>query len=140
MRLILSLVLGFLFSLPLTASCIAQEKILTIKKLEADAAHTWDFGQVEEGAILKHNFTLKNDSKRLLRILAVDTSCGCTTSKVKSKVLIPGAETQVEAQFDSSGYSGPVEQFIYVHTNRIIEPEINFKIKVDVIKNKKQEG
>ncbi len=137
MKLRLYLLLGFLFTALLQMSCLAQEKELVVKELQADEAHTWDFGQVQKGEVLKHSFTLKNETKMVLHIFDVDTTCGCTASKVKKDLLAPGAETLLEVEFDTKGYSGPVAQFIYVHTNRILEPVINFKIKADVTKKKK---
>lgn len=70
--------------------------------------YTWDFGRVREGEILKHDFVLKNESKDTLNIKDINTSCGCTVSEVKQKVLLPGESTLIEVKFNSKGYSGPV--------------------------------
>jgi hypothetical protein len=44
----------------------------------------FDFGKVKQGEVLKHTFSLKNDStKNVLNIKNVHTSCGCTASEVK---------------------------------------------------------
>lgn len=136
MKLRLYLVLGFLLAGFLQLDCLAQEKELVVEELEVDEAHTWDFGQVKEGEVLKHSFILENDTKRVLRILDVYTSCGCTVSKVRKKILAPGAKTLIETQFDSKGYSGPIDQFVFVKTNRILNSTVKFKIKADVVKKK----
>ena len=98
--------------------------------------YSWDFGQVKEGEVLKHNFILKNESEKTLTIKDVNTSCGCTASKVEKKILLPGQSATLEVQFNSKGYSGPVQQYVYVHTDSLDKPIIKFIIKADVIKTK----
>jgi len=98
--------------------------------------YSWDFGQAKEGEVLKHVFVLKNESEKTLTIKDVNTSCGCTASKVEKKILLPGESTEIEVQFNSKGYSGPVQQYIYVHTDSLDKPIIRFIIKAEVIKSK----
>ena len=142
MKLILYLVLGFLFTALLTINCLAQEqeKEDTAEEVKVDEAHTWDFGQVEEGQIVTHEFTLKNDDWTTVRILDIRVSCGCITPKVRTDMILPQTEILLRVEFDTKGYSGGVQQYIYVDIKKITEEDINFKVKADVIKNKKQEG
>lgn len=94
----------------------------------------WDFEKVREGEILKHGFTLKNETGKTLTIKSVSTSCGCTVSQVKKKILKPKETTSIEVSFDPKGYSGPVKQFIYVNTDDIDKPVVRFIIKAEVLK------
>ena len=96
--------------------------------------YTWDFGQVKQGEVVSHNFILKNDSAKTLKITGVNTSCGCIVSEVREKVLPPQESTKIEAKFNSKGYSGAVQQFVYVNTDDIDKPVIKFIIKVKVVK------
>ncbi|OGX40135.1 MAG: hypothetical protein A2984_03450 [Omnitrophica WOR_2 bacterium RIFCSPLOWO2_01_FULL_41_12] len=95
---------------------------------------TWDFGRVKEGLVLKHDFVIRNTSKETLNIQKVHTSCGCTTSGVKKKTILPGEKTFIEVQFNSKGYSGPVQQHIYVNTDSLDNPILKFIIKAEVVK------
>ncbi len=113
-----------------------QEEITTQPETESIDPYSWDFGQVKEGEVLKHNFILKNESEKTLTIKDVNTSCGCTASKVEKKILLPGQSATLEVQFNSKGYSGPVQQYVYVHTDSLDKPIIKFIIKADVIKTK----
>ena len=106
-----------------TGCCLAQVDSLT-----------WDFGKIKQGEVVSHNFILKNDSAKTLKITGVNTSCGCTASEVKSKVLLPQGSTEVEVKFNSKGYLGAVQQFAYVNTDDIDKPVIKFIIKVNVVK------
>ena len=94
----------------------------------------YNFGMVKEGKVLKHRFILKNDTGRPLEIKEVNTSCGCTASKVKKKRLAPDEETQIYVTFKTRGYYGPTKQFVYVHTDDIYKPVITFIVKANVEK------
>jgi len=113
-----------LFSFFLSVGCSAAP---------ADA-YTWDFGKIKEGEVAAHNFILKNDSAKPLKITGVNTSCGCTVSEVKLKVLGPGESSAVEVKFNSKGYAGAVQQFVYVNTDSVDKPVIRFIIKANVAK------
>jgi hypothetical protein len=94
----------------------------------------WDFGRVRQGAVLKHDFTLKNETGGILKITGINTSCGCTASQAEKKSLASGESTVINVAFNSKGYSGAVKQFIYVNTDNAGLPVIRFVIKAEVIK------
>ena len=96
--------------------------------------YTWDFGQVKEGGVLTHKFTLRNESAKILNIKDVSTSCGCTASEVKKKLLLPQEETEIEVKFNTKGYAGPTKQFVYLNTDSIEQPIIKLIIKAEIIK------
>lgn len=96
----------------------------------------YDFGRIKEGRVLKHNFILKNESAKILNILSVNTSCGCTVSKVKKAKLFPGEKTIVEAKFETKGYSGIVLQQVYLQTDDPKNQILTFTLKADVIAQK----
>jgi len=95
--------------------------------------YNWDFGQVKQGEILKHDFVFKNESQKTLNIKEVTTSCGCTASAVKNKTLLPGEDTTIEVKFNSKGYVGSVQQFVYVHTDSLDKPIVKYIIKANVV-------
>jgi len=96
--------------------------------------YTWDFGQVREGQVLKHAFTLKNESSKTLKIKDINSSCGCAVSEAKKMVLLPQESTTIEVKFDSKGYSGMTKQYIYVHTDALDNPLIRLIIIAQVVK------
>ena len=123
----------FLFMSFSLTGCSAQTQNLSEKKEVADP-YVWDFGQVKQGEVLKHNFILKNESQKILNIKDVNTSCGCTVSKVEKKTLLPQESTPIEVEFKTQGYSGGVKQYIYVHTDNLDKPILRFIIKAEVVK------
>jgi hypothetical protein len=129
--LIISVVLIFL-----TIGCsLAQPRTTVVTKGDS-SAYTFDFGKVEEGAVLKHTFTLSNKTKKAMIIKGTHTSCGCTVSKVSKKNLMPGESVSIEATFKTKDYKGLTQQSIYVHTDDLDNPVIRFIIKADVFKKK----
>jgi len=102
-------------------------------KVEADL-HQWDFGQVKPGTISKHDFILKNETKGILVINDMHTSCGCTSSEVDKKSLMPQESATITVSFNSKGYAaGPVTQFVYVNTDNPDLAIIKFTIKAQVV-------
>ena len=94
----------------------------------------WDFGQVKQGTISKHDFILKNETNDILEINDIHTSCGCTASEAGKKSLMPQASTTITVSFNSQWYLGPVTQFVYVHTDNSDISIIKFTIKAQVVK------
>jgi hypothetical protein len=114
----------FAVLLPLTG-CLSQEN-------KAVDPLFWDFGAVKQGAVVSHDFEVKNNLGRPLTIRDVTTSCGCTASAAKKKVLAPGESTQISVEFNSSGYRGITSQFVYVTTDDPDNQIIKFTFKADV--------
>ncbi len=106
----------------------------TVKPGQAKDKDSWDFGNVKQGEILKHTFNLKNSSPKTLNIKNVNTSCGCTVSEVKKKILLPGEETTIEVQFNTKDYSGEVKQYVYVTTDNVEELFLRFSVKAKIEK------
>lgn len=120
--------------------CLSQtaENLSDVKGVDTekqkDNPYSWDFGEVKQGAVLTHDFVFKNESNSVLTIKDVNTSCGCTLSEIKKKVLQPNESTVIGVKFNSKGYSGPVTQFIYVNTDSLDKPIVRYIIKANVVK------
>jgi GTPase len=123
----------FLLSLMAVACSSPRQETAIAKPVNGDP-YVWDFGQVKEGQILKHDFAIRNGLSNPLVIKKIDTSCSCTVSEVKKKTLMPGESTVIEVKFNSKGYFGPVQQFVYVNTDNTDNPVLKFTIKANVEK------
>jgi hypothetical protein len=114
--------------------CNSLNQPVIIPQGKVTDPYAWDFGRVKEGEILQHDFIFKNESNNILNIKDVNTSCGCTVSSIKKKTLLPGESTFIEVKFNTKGYSGPTQQFIYVATDSLDNPILRFIIKAEVLK------
>jgi len=118
------------------SSALKNQKISSINEpvaVEVDP-YTWDFGEIKQGQILEHEFILKNESSVVLNLRDAVSSCGCTVFALNKKVLQPQESTSIRVKFDSKGYLGPIQQFVYLNTDSIDNPVIRFIIKARVIK------
>ncbi|MDD5477585.1 MAG: DUF1573 domain-containing protein [Candidatus Omnitrophica bacterium] len=96
--------------------------------------NAWDFGKAKQGEVLKHDFLFKNETKSVLNITSVNTSCGCTASQSDKKSLKPGEKTTINVSFNSHGYLGQVQQFVYVNTDNADLAVARFTIKAQITK------
>jgi uncharacterized cupredoxin-like copper-binding protein len=128
--------LTVMFTVFAQAICFSQtleKKQSLVSSSMLPAAQQWDFGNVKEGEIVVHDFTIKNDTPKVLNIKDVNSSCGCTVSEAKKKVLAPGESTTLQVKFNSAGYNGWAQQYIYVHTDNIAYPVLRIIVRANVV-------
>lgn len=126
--------LVLLLSSIVAAGCFAQDKPSLKQEAVGEETFIYDFGQVKAGSVQEHTFILENKTAKILTIKNTSTSCGCAASEVKKKVLRPGENAEIEVKFNSKGYSGAVQQFVYVATDDLDNPVVKYIIKADVVK------
>ena len=125
------LILFFLLAL---FSCVSTEQYSLDQPNISGDIRVWDFGQVKEGDVLEHSFLLRNFQDKPLFISNIHTSCGCTVSETPKKYLLPGEQAPIKVKFHTQGYSGLVQQQVYVHTDCVSTPIIKFSVKAEVLK------
>ncbi len=76
-----------------------------------------DFGELTEGEIVECTFRYENTGKSPLRILTVDTDCGCTVPEFSSEDVLPGKTGVIKAVFNSAGFRNNIYKTIDVETN-----------------------
>jgi hypothetical protein len=111
---------------PLARAAEAEEGV---RAQAAANSYLYDFGEVKEGAMLKHTFLLKNDTEKTIKIKQITTSCSCTTSNVSKWTIEPGQSTEVEVNFNTTGYPGERTRFSYVNTDNPDNPIIKLEVK-----------
>jgi len=93
----------------------------------------YDFGNIEQGKIVNHNYMITNIGGDLLKITDVRASCGCTAAKPEKSDLKPGESTQIIVSFNSTGRLGAQQKYVYVVTNDPTNQEIKLKISGNVL-------
>ncbi len=73
-----------------------------------------DMGSVKEGEEARGTLFIRNNSDSVITITDVQTSCGCTVAEPKSRVLAPGAFTELEVTIDSTVKQGEVKKEVRV--------------------------
>ena len=82
----------------------------------------FDFGKVNQGEKVQHNFEIKNTGKKELLIRKTKSSCGCTVSQLEKTTVPPGESTFIKVTFNSSGRQGKEDRDITVITNDPFKP------------------
>src|SRR5262245_56672717 len=97
-----------------TMPCLSQVKLLSVQdsglvdsgpspKVEF-ATPLFEFGRVESGQLIQHDYIFTNIGNALLEITAVRPSCGCTTAGEWDKQVEPGKTGKIPVRFNTAGY------------------------------------
>ncbi len=77
----------------------------------------YDFGEVQEGSIVEHEFVFKNVGKVPLSILNARSSCGCTVPEWPKDPIPPGGTGKIKARFNTEGKINEQKKLIYITAN-----------------------
>jgi len=100
---------------PQVAATTAAPKNMT------PSAITWkedthNFGEIEKGKPVSHEFTFKNTSKQTVLITNVKASCGCTATNYTKTPIKPGETGTVTATYNAAS-PGNFTKTVTVTTN-----------------------
>jgi hypothetical protein len=103
--------LPFLIAICLKGHSQQAEPILFQEK-------AYDFGEItEEGGNAVHDFVFVNNTGRVVRIVSVKASCGCTTPDWSRDAVPPGKSGFVKASYDPKGRPGYFSKSLTVTTD-----------------------
>jgi hypothetical protein len=78
---------------------------------------SYDFGTIQEGAVVEHSFRFRNDGEYPLILNNITSSCGCTTPEWPKEPIGPNETSSIKVRFDSKNKSGPQVKTITVYAN-----------------------
>ena len=93
-----------------------------------------DFGKIPEGQKLDVSFRFRNTGTTPLVIGHVQPSCGCTIAEQPQEPILPGAEGQIKASFNSEGRVGINHKSLLVTTNTKGSQSFALQFVVEVTK------
>ncbi len=76
-----------------------------------------NFGEIRSGKVVDLTFTFENTGDKTLVIKNVNTSCGCTYTRLDKKEYEPGEKGTIPVKFFSKGYRGRVIKIITIVSN-----------------------
>lgn len=77
----------------------------------------FQFGNIQEGEVVTHEFHFKNNGKRPLIISSAKGSCGCTVADFPTEPMIPGQSGTIKVRFSSAGKTGHQEKNVTILNN-----------------------
>jgi len=100
------------------------------------AEKAFEYGNVIQGEMARHEFTVTNTGEKELKISRVRASCGCTAAEPDKKLLKPGESTKIKVEFNSTGRQGIQRKYIYIYSNDTANPELRLTFTSNVIPKK----
>jgi hypothetical protein len=70
----------------------------------------FDFGKLNQGEVVKHEFVFTNTGTATLEIKEVKPGCGCTTAGSWDKLVEPGKTGIIPLQFNSANFGGKISK------------------------------
>jgi hypothetical protein len=114
---------------------IAQKDMPKISSTE----QTFNFKDISQNKILKHDFYIKNIGKKVLKIRDIKSSCECTVIKPVRKEIEPGDSLKVTAEFNTVNKIGYQRHHVYILSNDPIDPEYRLSLIGNVVLTKDEE-
>ena len=90
-----------------------------------------DFGVVNRGDRVTHEFVIDNAGSGELQITSVKPSCGCTVADY-DRAIAGGTNGKIKATMDTSNLKGGIAKAVRVYTNDPVNPEITLVMKANV--------
>ena len=103
-----------LVSNPLTATQSTKKALMPKIKMLEDR---FDFGEIQQGESVTHDFVLKNIGDANLIISTAKGSCGCTVPEWPKAPISKGEEATIKVTFNSAGKSGKQNKTVALVTN-----------------------
>jgi len=87
------------------------------------AEPVFNYGKIEQGDVVMHDFTFVNTGQRDLVITDIRASCGCTQPTYPFLPIAPGKSGVIGVKFDSKGKLGKMKPMVTITTDA--DPPIN---------------
>ena len=87
-----------------------------------------DFGAVARGAKAQYHFKFKNIYEEPVHVLAIRSSCGCTTPEVTKSELKTWETSEVIATFNTSAFLGQHSATITVEFDKPFHAEVQLQV------------
>ena len=93
-----------------------------------------DYGKIKKNADGNCEFAFTNTGKEPLKIISARASCGCTTPKVPTDVILPGKSSFIQVHFDTSRIGVFNKNIIVTSNAKMANIELTIKGEVlDII-------
>ncbi|MEN8223060.1 MAG: DUF1573 domain-containing protein [Acidobacteriota bacterium] len=87
-----------------------------------------DFGEITSGKVVDLEYTFENTGDDTLIIKNINTSCGCTYTRLEKKEYEPGEKGVIPVKFFSKGYRGKVIKSVTVVSNVKANPYVRLSL------------
>jgi hypothetical protein len=108
-----------------------KEVPLTKARIKFDEPD-WNFGSIQKGAQVAHNYWFSNNGTEDLVITRIKPACGCTTTKSKGMTVPPGGRGFIDISFNSGRFNNVITKGITVETNDAVNPYLELRFTATI--------
>ena len=108
-----------------------KEIPLTKARIKFDDPN-WDFGSIQKGSTVSHNYWFSNVGTEDLVITKIKPTCGCTTTKSKGITVPPGGRSYIDISFNSGRFNNVITKGIVVETNDALNPYLELRFTATI--------
>ncbi len=90
---------------------------------------TWDFGTLWYGDPCETNLEISNAGTGTLKLLKVDSTCGCTVPQPEKRELGPGEKTRLRIRYNTKKNQVNVSQSVTIETNDPAHQTVRILVK-----------
>ena len=87
-----------------------------VKELLVLKETSFDFGKIQQGRPVTHEFEIENAGPDTLKVENVQASCGCTTPVWKKDPLLTGNSSKITVGYNAAS-EGPFEKQVTIYYN-----------------------
>ncbi len=91
-----------------------------------------ELGSIAHNARITRYVELRNRGRKQLVIEKVVATCKCIETNLGKKTLAPNETTMLEVTFDAAGYSGKMEQHVWLVTNDSEAPSRDLVVRARI--------
>jgi hypothetical protein len=102
---------------------------------DIDVTATYDFGSINKGEVAAAEIPVRNLGNGELTVVAVSTSCGCTTAVLSPMTIPPGGEAMLRVAYDSAVHEvdiDKIERYVFISSDDPDEADVQIKFTVFV--------
>jgi hypothetical protein len=92
------------------------------------------FGKVEKGQLVSHQFTVRNTGKSDLNIQTVQSSCNCVSYKASQATVAPGGSATLELRY-SPVNAGQQNEQVTIYSNDLRTPAFKVSLQANVVES-----
>lgn len=92
-----------------------------------------DFGEIGPGTRNSCEFRFTNTGIGMLKIVNIETPCGCTVPELKKRQYSPGEPGTLKVTYSASTQPASPRKYVYVHTNDAASPKVTLTIKARIV-------
>lgn len=93
---------------------------------------SFDFGKVETNQKVTHVFVFTNIGTAPLEIKKIEAPCGCTSTLLSKKTLMPGEKGKLEVTLSTGSIPTKLVRRVYVHSSDPDAEMVKLVVKADV--------